>query len=139
MSSGRRSIVLAASGVLLWFIAIMVFWAFQPSTDAVPSGVDQRVFVVARGPANTPYSQKVMCNTLFFSSARSLDLPALPDQPTGVTPLKYQRAACTTVHREARLLFAIDTLAFLGLFAAGGWLLMRHRRSLSGASTLVAA
>jgi hypothetical protein len=123
MSSGRRSILIAAGGLLAWYAITLGFWALRPLSDSVPAGTDRRT------PNAVAYSQKVSCNNLFASAARSGDLPTLPDQPAGVNKLGYQRTPCTSVHSEARVLFILNTVFVLATFGVGGWLLMRHRRT----------
>jgi hypothetical protein len=123
MSSGRRSIIIAACGLLAWYAITLGFWALRPLSDSVPAGMDRRT------PNAVAYSQKVSCNNLFTSAARSGDVPTLPDQPAGVNKLGYQRTPCTSVHNEARVLFILNTIFVIAAFAIGGWLLMRHRRT----------
>jgi hypothetical protein len=125
MSSGRRSILIAAFGLLAWYAITLGFWALRPLSDSVPAGIDRRT------PAAVAYSQKVSCNNLFASAAQRGPLPTLPDQPAGANKLGYQRTPCASVHSQARVLFILNTAFVLAAFGGGGWLLMRHRRAMS--------
>jgi hypothetical protein len=120
MSFGRRFVVLGLGGVVAWYLCTLVFWAFQPPTDHVPVGIDYT--------RNTPQivSVPVECNTLFRSASRANSpLPTLTVQPDGKPPLAYAYDPCSRTHREARMLFAIDTAVVLGGLALAVWLGMR--------------
>ena len=132
MSSGRRSVLIAACGLLAWYAITLGFWALRPLSDSVPAGKDRRP--AANAPADQKigpevlYSAKVSCNNLFASSAGPRALPVLPEQPEGVNKLGYQRTPCISVHSQARVLFILNTIFVLAVFGVGGWLLRRHRR-----------
>ncbi len=135
MSSGRRSIIIAAVGLLAWYAVTLGFWALRPLSDSVPAGKDRRP--AANAPADQKigpevlYSAKVSCNNLFASAAGPRVLPVLPVQPEGVNKLGYQRTPCTSVHSQARVLFILNTVFVITAFGLGGWLVMRHRRTAS--------
>lgn len=137
MSSGRRSIIIAAVGLLAWYAVTLGFWALRPLSDSVPAGKDRRP--AANAPADQKigpevlYSAKVSCNNLFASAAGPRVLPDLPVQPEGVNKLGYQRTPCTSVHSQARVLFILNTVFVITAFGLGGWLVMRHRRTASPA------
>lgn len=132
MSSGRRSVLIAACGLLAWYAITLGFWALRPLPDSVPAGKDRRP--AANAPADQKvgpevlYSAKVSCNNLFASAAGPRVLPVLPVQPEGVNKLGYQRTPCTSVHSQARVLFILNTVFVLASFGIGGWLVTRHRR-----------
>ncbi len=135
MSSGRRSVLIAAVGLLAWYAITLGFWALRPLSDSVPAGKDRRPSANAPvdqkiGP-EVVYSQKVSCNNLFASAARTGTLPTLPTQPEGVNKLGYQRTPCSSVHSQARVLFILNTVFVIAVFGIGGWLLRRHRRTAS--------
>ena len=135
MSSGRRSILIAAVGLLAWYALTLGFWALRPLSDSVPAGKDRRP--AANAPADqkigpeVAYSQKVACKNLFASAARPSVLPVLPLQPEGVNKLGYQRSPCTSVRGQARVLFILNTAFVIAVFGIGAWLLMRHGRTAS--------
>jgi hypothetical protein len=132
MSSGRRSVLIAAVGLLAWYAITLGFWALRPLHDSVPAGKDRRP--AASAPADQKigpevlYSAKVSCNNLFASAAGPKVLPVLPAQPEGVNKLGYQRTPCTSVHSQARILFILNTVFVIAAFGIGAWLLRRHRR-----------
>ena len=124
MTPGRRSVLIAAGGVTVWYVCTLILWAFQPLTDAVPAGVDYTL----KQPS--PVSIEVECNTLFARADREgSPLPALNAQPSDKPPLAYSRQSCTQVHQQARILFFLDTTLVLFLFSVGAWLTLRRRRS----------
>jgi hypothetical protein len=124
MTSGRRSVLIAAGAVTVWYVCTLILWAFQPLTDAVPVGVDYTL----KQPS--PVSIDVECNTLFARAAREgSPLPALKAQPTDNPPLAYSRESCTQVHQQARILFFLDTTLVVVLLSVGGWLAFRRRPS----------
>ena len=135
MSSGRRSVLIAAVGLLVWYAITLGFWALRPLSDSVPAGKDRRP--AANAPADqkigpeVAYSQKVACNNLFAFAAGPRVLPVLPVQPEGINKLGYQRTPCASVHSQARVLFILNTVFVIAVFGIGGWLLMRHRRTAS--------
>jgi hypothetical protein len=127
MTSGRRSVVMAAGGVTVWYVCTLILWAFQPLTDAVPAGVDYTL------KAPSPVSIEVECNTLFARADRAgSPLPALKAQPSDKPPLAYSRQSCSQVHQQARILFFLDTTLFVVLLSVGGWLALRRRRPAVG-------
>jgi hypothetical protein len=126
--------MIGAIGLLAWYAVTVLFWAVPKLSDSVPAGVDRRP--AASAPATekigpgVAYSQRVSCNNVFASAARpDTPLPVLPVQPEGVFQLQYNRAACTSVHSQARTLFILNTIFVVAVFAAGGWLLSRHRKA----------
>lgn len=125
MSSGRRAVIIAVSGLVVWYAVTLFAWAARPQHDSVPVGTDYTL----KTPALV--SKTVSCSTLFSSASRAdAGLPALTPQPSNVPALKYQRTPCTSVHSQARLLFALDTLFIITALGAGAYLLLRHRRTL---------
>jgi hypothetical protein len=127
MSSGRRFVVLAAVAAVVWYACILIFWALQPLTDAVPVGVDYTL----KPPRQS--SVTVDCNTLFAGSARdNSPLPALAVQPKTVppiAPLAYAHEPCIKVHHQARILFALDTALTVAVLPCCVWLVVRVGRS----------
>ncbi|MGZ4672368.1 MAG: hypothetical protein ACXWBO_09005 [Ilumatobacteraceae bacterium] len=126
MSGTRRFALLSAGAAVIWYACILIFWALQPLSDSVPVGVDytlkQPKFV----------SMTVDCKGLFDSSSRDgSPLPALKAQPKGSPALGYQREPCGVVHRQARLVFAADTIVFLAVVSGAGWFLFWRPRSSS--------
>ena len=121
MSSGRRTLLLLVSGVAIWYVATLAFWAFRPLTDAIPVGTDYTL------PAPRPVSVEVDCNTLFSSTARdsSSPLPTLKEQPATAPALEFQRTPCRLAHGQARTVFYLDTfivsLVLLGAAGMWGW------------------
>ncbi len=107
MSNARRNLLLGAGAVVIAYLLLVFFWALQPLDDAVPIGLN------AKG---VPQSQTVECNTLFDSSVRPDEpLPTLATLPKENAPYRYNRTACHAVQRDARRIFALDTvLAVLG-------------------------
>jgi hypothetical protein len=130
MSPGRRFVVLAAAAAVVWYVCILIFWAVQPLTDAVPVGVDYTL----KPPRQS--SVTVDCNTLFAGSARdNSPLPALAVQPktipplAPVAPLAYAHEPCIKVHHQARILFVLDTALTVAGLPCCVWLALRVGRS----------
>jgi hypothetical protein len=115
MNQRTRWLSIAAAGLAIWFILVLVFWAIRPLSDTVPVG--------SKGKDQPPISQTVKCNTLFSSEAR--DQSALPDVEP---PLAYTRGACGKVHRQAQIIFAVDTLLTLIGLGIIGAVELRGRR-----------
>jgi hypothetical protein len=105
-------------------LCTLVFWAFQPLVDHVPVGVDYN----RKNPQEI--AVRVECNTLFGSAARAdSPLPTLPVQPTRVPPLPplaYAYVPCSRTHREARVLFVVDTVVAVGVMSVAVWLVVRR-------------
>jgi hypothetical protein len=121
VSNRRRLIILALVAVGVWYVCTFVFWAIPKQHDAVPVGIDRTL----TNPRTV--SQEVTCNDLFTSAARPDEpLPTLVEQPAGYPPLSYQRTPCTTVHSQARTLFAINSV-ILAVVAVGGIVLLTRR------------
>ena len=113
MTQRRKWLLTATAVVVVWFVAVLVFWALRPLHDSVPVGLDEN---------KAPVSQEVECNTMFAADA--LDAGALPElQP----PYEYTRDACTAVQSDARLVFGIDVVVTLLVLAAIGALAIRGR------------
>ena len=100
----RRILLIAAAAVAVWYIVILFSWAVRPLSDSVPVGTDYTL--------KQPHlvSVQVVCNSLFDSSASDAQLMMLKPQPADQPPLEYNREACTLVQRDARIVFALDTL-----------------------------
>ena len=111
----------------MWF-AISVAWAVRPHTDSVPVGIDKSV-----EPAGVPLSVDVQCNGAFDATARYGELPVLPAQPAGAPALEFQREPCELVHRDARLVLAIDTVFLLLLLGGSAAVLTSRPRRVFGA------
>lgn len=104
MTQRRKWLLTATAVVVVWFAAVLVFWALRPLHDSVPVGLDVN---------GAPVSQDVECTTLFDSHA--IDAGALPVLEP---PFEYTREACSAVQRDARLVFGIDVgVAVLALAA----------------------
>src|SRR4051794_2646323 len=124
MFAARRVAAIGLCAAILWYVLVLVFWALQPLSDSVPVGIDY-----TKSPP-APVSVTVDCHTLFDSSARSGEaLPPLKEQPATAPPLQYQRQPCALVQRQARIVFALDTAAFLAVIVGFGWLTLSRRRS----------
>jgi hypothetical protein len=122
MFAGRR-LALVGGVAAIWYICILALWALQPLTDSVPVGID----VTLKTPAAV--SVEVDCNGVFESASRDDSLlPPLKAQPEGEPALKYQRQPCDLVHHQARIVFILDTLVFVGLMGGLGWFMLRGRR-----------
>ena len=120
----NRRLAMVAVPVLVWYACVVVLWALQPLSDSVPVGFDNTL----KTPANVSVS--VDCNTLFDSASRdSSPLRVLKPQPAGKAPLKFQREPCVVPHREARIVFALDTLLFIAVLGCVAWFAVRMRRS----------
>jgi len=100
----RRILLIAAGAVAVWYIVILFSWAVRPLSDSVPVGTDYTL----KQPRLV--SVAVDCNSLFDSTSSDAQLMMLKTQPPGQPPLAYQREACTLVQRDARIVFALDTL-----------------------------
>ena len=102
MSNARRNLLLGAGAVVVAYLLLVVFWAVRPLDDAVPIG---------KNADGEPQSQTVECNTLFASSVRPNEpLPTLDSLPVEIAPYEYNRTACRAVQRDARRIFALDTV-----------------------------
>lgn len=100
---GRRIVLLAAVGVAVWYLVVLFSWAVRPLHDAIPVGVNPK--------DGKPVSQEVSCNKLFAADAHDGALPTLPTRlPIYGQQYEYNRTACTLVQRDARIVFALDTL-----------------------------
>lgn len=118
--SARRSVFLASAALVVWYLCVLLLWAVQPLSDAVPIGVDYSL----KSPRQV--SQVVECNTLFAESARdSSPLPVLNPQPADKPPLTYSREACVDVQRDARIIFALNTV-FVAVALIGVFLVVRR-------------
>lgn len=116
----RRLMLFAAAGLVAWYVCVLLLWAVQPLSDSVPIGIDLSL----KQPKQV--SKVVDCNSLFAGSARdSGPLPALNVQPIDADPLTYSRTACTTVQRDARIIFSLNTLFVM--FALAGMAYIARR------------
>ena len=116
---GRRILLLAAGAVTVWYLVVLFSWAIRPLHDAIPVGVNPR--------DGKPVSQEVSCNTLFAANAHDGALPTLPTRlPLFGQQYVYNRSACTLVQRDARIVFALDTLG--AIVVIGGLLYVAQRR-----------
>jgi hypothetical protein len=120
MSSERRFAVIGVGGVLAWYLFMLVFWAIQPFTDAVPVGVDYTL------TAPHAISVKVQCNTLFRTDPRQGPLPTLKPQPDGKPTLVFAHEPCARRHREAQALFVLDTAVVVVCVSVAVWLSRRR-------------
>lgn len=126
MIAGRRFALIGTAAVVVWYVVVLVVWAFQPLTDAVPVGVDYTL------KTPKPVSVTVDCNRLFDSTPRDdVPLPALTVQNVGDPPLAFQRTPCAVVHGHARLIFGLDTAVFAAVVALYVLLTIRWRRESS--------
>ena len=104
----RRILLLAAGAVAVWYIVILFTWAVRPLHDAIPIGND------FNAAPQRLVSQDVTCNGLFDSTAHDGPLPTLrrlkPNGDPKFQQFAYQREACTLVQRDARIVFALDTM-----------------------------
>jgi hypothetical protein len=124
MFAGRRFALIGTVAAVVWYVCIVV-WATQSATDSVPVGIDQTLAIPKL------VSVSVKCNGLFDGTARdNSPLPALKAQPKDKPALKFQREPCDVVHNQARLLFALDTALFAGVFVCFVWFFIRKRRTL---------
>lgn len=113
--------MLAALGVAIWYLVVLFSWAVRPLHDAIPVGVNPK--------DGKPVSQEVSCNTLFAADAHDGALPTLPTRlPIYGQQYEYNRTACTLVQRDARIVFALDTLGALVII--GGLLYVALRTPL---------
>lgn len=124
MSQRTRWLSFAGAGVLFWFVLVVGMWAIRPLSDTVPVGVNAD---------RVPVTQKVRCNTLFENSARdNTPLPTLAVSkvplPKDVQELAYTRSACGEVHRQAQIIFGVNTLLTIVALAAIGAVAGRGRR-----------
>ena len=118
---GRRIVLLAAVGVAVWYLVVLFSWAVRPLHDAIPVGVNPK--------DGKPVSQEVSCNTLFAADAHDGALPTLPTRlPIYGQQYEYNRTACTLVQRDARIVFALDTLGAIVII--GGLLYVALRTPL---------
>lgn len=123
-STAKRVSLIAGLALTAWFVIVLFAWAIPSQSDAVPVGVDQTL------PQPQPVSVDVHCNSLFDSAARDASpLPALKPQPKKNAPLAYQREPCALVHRNARLVFALDLVFFVAVIVAGALVLRRASRA----------
>ena len=100
--------MIAAGAVAVWYVVIVFSWAVRPLHDSIPIGNDFNAV------PQRLVSQDVTCNGLFDSAAHDGPRPTLRLLKDNGDPafqqFKYQREACTLVQRDARIVFALDTL-----------------------------
>jgi hypothetical protein len=122
--AGRRFAVIGAAVAVVWYFCIVVFWAMQPLTDTVPVGIDYTL----KQPAFVSVS--VTCRGLFESAPRTgSPLPALKPQPKGLPKLAFQRDPCVLPHKQAQIVFAVDSALFAAIVGCFAWLALRRWRS----------
>ncbi|MCB1001979.1 MAG: hypothetical protein KDB40_21985 [Acidimicrobiales bacterium] len=126
MSNSRKRLGYVVIGVVVYAVALTVFWAARPLVDDVPVGMDWTPTVQDPPKAQRLVSQEVACSTLFAADARPDEpLPVLVEQPEGRDPLDFQREPCELVQRDARILFGLNVVAVLALL--GGAVAVRRR------------
>ena len=124
MSTGRRYALVGMLATVAWYACVLVFWAFQPLSDAVPVGIDFTL------PAPTTVSVAVYCNGLFDGASRDdSPVPALKAQPEGKPKLAFQREPCGIVHNHARIVFILDSALFAAVVGCFVWLTFHRRRA----------
>jgi hypothetical protein len=137
MSSGRRTLLLLVSGITIWYVATLAFWAVRPLSDSVPVGID---YTLAQ-PRQV--SVEVDCNNVFSGTARdSSPLPTLQVQPVTtpqVPALAFQRTPCRLVHDQARTVFYLDTFIVAVVLLGTAWLWGWRQRSATRASHMAPA
>ncbi|MCU1366954.1 MAG: hypothetical protein JWN39_2593 [Ilumatobacteraceae bacterium] len=103
---GRRTLLLVAGAVAVWYLIVLFSWAIRPLHDAVPIGTDPAT--------NQPVSQSVTCNTLFSGTTHDGPLPTLRTiLPLFNGQFEYNRPVCDLVQKDARIVFGLDTLGML--------------------------
>ncbi len=128
----------------LWYVAIVVFWAFTPLTDHMPTTVvhvPTAAEVVAAQAAGTSAATTipgptvaVECRSPASSSARRLDLEqatlvGLVD--TNGIPLAgaaFSRVPCVEQHRQAHYLWYANTVLYALVVAGVIAVVVRRRR-----------
>jgi hypothetical protein len=101
----RRGLSIASVVLLVWFVAVL-WWAFQPLVDHVPTGVVD----------NVSTSQAVTCVSPLSGDAGAV--APLPDLAEGRS---YQRTPCVATHQEAHLIFWVDAAVTVVLLALLAW------------------
>ena len=125
MFATRRVALIGALATVVWYLLVLIFWALQPLSDSVPVGIDY-----TKVPA-APVSVTVECQSLFGSAPLGDEpLPTLKEQPKNAPELAFQREPCVLVQQQARIIFALDTVAFAAVMVGFVWLSLRRRRSL---------
>jgi hypothetical protein len=98
----RRGLSIALLVLLVWLVAV-VWWAFRPLVDHVPTGIIDNVHT----------SQAVSCGSpLSGDAGTESPLPELPSERS------YERTPCVSAHQQAQLLFWLDmgiTVILLGV------------------------
>jgi hypothetical protein len=116
----RRTLLLVAAGVAVWYLIVLFSWAIRPLEDAIPIGTNPAT--------NQAVSKTVECNTLFAGNSHDGPLPTLPIiLPLFVGQYEYNRAACDLVQKDARIVFGLDTLGMIVVI--GGLLFFALRTS----------
>lgn len=122
----RRALLISAAALVAWYVCVLLLWAVQPLSDAVPIGVDYSPNTLVPPKPEKQISQTVDCNSLFASSAKDLSpLPTLPVQPKGRPLLTYSRGACSAAQRDARIVLGLNTVFVLVGLAGLGMLARR--------------
>jgi len=131
MSPRARKILIGSGlAVIAFYVCILFVWALRPLTDSVPVGTDYT------GKSPVLVSAEVTCHTLFEGgTGASKALPVLKKQPKGSPALGFQRGVCSAVHRDARIIFGLDTLASVGALAV---IVVVYRRQSKGGASAVA-
>ena len=105
----RQGLSIALLVLLVWFVAVL-WWAFQPLVDHVPTGIVD----------NVQTTQAVSCGSpLSGDAGTESPLPELPPERS------YQRTPCVSAHQQAELLFWIDAGVTVVLFGVLLWQLAK--------------
>jgi len=124
-SRARRLLLLTSAAIVAFYACVVLLWAVHPLQDSVPVGID---YTQAKYTAGVLVSAKVDCHTLFSSSGgASKPLPTLTPQVAPHAQLAFQRAACSAVHRDARVIFGLDTLVTVLILVAIALVFRRER------------
>ncbi|MBI5088442.1 MAG: hypothetical protein HZB15_06145 [Actinobacteria bacterium] len=130
MTITRGRLAIVAGALLLYFALLMTVWAARPlESDSVPVGVDWTPTTAVPAQPERNAVQVVECNSLFDGDAFDEPLPALTPQPAGRPALAYQHEPCALIHRDARIVFAINALGLLAGLVVLGWLAVRAGRA----------
>lgn len=122
----RRILLIAAAAVAVWYLVVLFSWAVRPLSDSVPVGTDWTL----KQPRLV--SVTVDCNSIFDSTPSDAQLLYLKPQPPTQPPLEYQREACTLVQRDARIVFALDTLGTIVVMSGLLYFALRTPREPAG-------
>jgi hypothetical protein len=122
--------LLIAGAVAIWYLVVLFSWGLRPLHDAIPIGTDYDA-----SPQRL-VSQDVTCNGLFDSSAHDGPLPVLRvlknTKAFNFQQFQYQREACTLVQRDARIVFALDTLGAIVVISGLTFVALRTPKEPAG-------